>query len=341
MENQRIRLALPKGSLNGIGRGNTESLLIDAGYDVLGYTPGSERSEHLAIGNDQEIVLSLVNPKNAPRDLSRGLADIAIIGQDWVDEMTGIAGPLIKLEDLRFGEVTVVFAMPTERAALGLTEYFLSNTGHENAEYPIIVYTEYVALTKERFVENEGYRRRFGDRSPVVEHGTLREGQNELVQIINSEGATEEYIRKGFPIVDNVQSGNTLARAGGTVVDVLMVSRAGLYARPGLEDDLWAWEKARDIKNALQGVVEASTHYDVKFNIVMAQLEPVLGYIQKNHLALNGPTVSSILAPDASIRGYAVNIIVPIDRYPQVSADLKTHYQASGIVQDHIRQLIR
>ena len=47
-----IRLGLPKGSLNNKYRGNTYQLLIDAGYEVRGYEPGSESDKNLEILND-------------------------------------------------------------------------------------------------------------------------------------------------------------------------------------------------------------------------------------------------------------------------------------------------
>ena len=76
---RKIKLGVPKGSLNTIGRGDTEGLFLDAGYVICGYTPGKESDRSLHIANDPEIQLFLTRPQSAPNELSRGLLDIAIL----------------------------------------------------------------------------------------------------------------------------------------------------------------------------------------------------------------------------------------------------------------------
>lgn len=121
---RRIKLGLPKGSLNTPGRGNTESLFLDAGYEIKGYTPTRESDRGLRIANDPEIDLYLTRPQSAPSELSRGLLDIAVIGADWVREETlDRASDITFLADLEYGGARLVAAVPKEHPADDLTAF--------------------------------------------------------------------------------------------------------------------------------------------------------------------------------------------------------------------------
>ena len=102
---EKIILGLPKGSLNNVNRGNTYQLLVDAGYEVLGYEPGKEDNE-ITILNDPEIKGFLTRPQSAPVELNRRILDLAIIGEDWVrEESVNLEGENIKkIGDLNYGE---------------------------------------------------------------------------------------------------------------------------------------------------------------------------------------------------------------------------------------------
>ena len=337
-----ICLGLPKGSLNTEGRGNTEEILRDAGYDIRGYTPGKERSDMLEIRNDPEIKLFIERPQNTPGNLTRAIVDVAIVGDDCVREEAEISKGLIKLADLEYGTVKVVAAVPDWFKAMTLVELFESQKGE-------IWMAEYPKLAAGCFTENPGYQKSYGATQPLVEIRGSSNGAifgiwvNQKVQLIYSEGGTEEYLRVGLPIIDNVQSGESLKRAGGRILKdgELMTSSAGLYVRPGLMEDDWMSAKANDIKDKLLGVVFARKYYDVKFNVEPETREPVTRYIGCEKLALKGPTVSPIINPDGSECGYAFNIIIPKARFPEVSGILKREYGATGIVREDIKQLIR
>ncbi|MDI6806271.1 MAG: ATP phosphoribosyltransferase [Candidatus Aenigmarchaeota archaeon] len=337
---RKIKWGLPRGSLNKVGRGNTEALLVDAGYEIEGYTPENERSDQLRIKNDPELEVTLVRPQNAPGDLGRKLLDIAIIGDDWVQEESDVT-KLIKLADLEYGTIKVVTAVPKDFEATTLTDLFLSYFSSERRE-PMSWYVEYPKLARGYFLKNHAYQKLFGDKLPLIEiRSFIIEGENDRIRIIYSEGTTEEYLKKGFPIIDNLQTGETLEQVGGRILEdgEIMVSSAGLYARPNLEGDDWLWEKANDIRDKLLGVVMGRKYDDVKFNVETQFLDSVIAYIKKEGLALRGPTVSQILGP-SGIEGYAINIVVPKAKYPEVSATLKKRYGATGMVRSDIKQLI-
>ena len=45
----KLRLGLPIGSLNTLGRGCTSQLFKDSDYNIIGYEPGNERADLLVI----------------------------------------------------------------------------------------------------------------------------------------------------------------------------------------------------------------------------------------------------------------------------------------------------
>ena len=62
-------------------------------------------------------------------------------------------------------------------------------------------------------MQNNGYQEIYGDTVPLVQVRGLKDGNNDKVQVINSDGATEVYIAKGADlIVDNTQTGNSLKK---------------------------------------------------------------------------------------------------------------------------------
>lgn len=84
-EESKLRLALMKGSLNTVGRGNTYQVLQDAGYDMEGYEPGKE-SNRPVMRNDRTIDCFLGRPQSAPYEIFNSIVDAGIIASDWVME---------------------------------------------------------------------------------------------------------------------------------------------------------------------------------------------------------------------------------------------------------------
>ena len=254
----KIVLGLPKGSLNNVNRGNTYQLFVDAGYEVKGYEPGNESNE-INIMNDPEIKAFLTRPQGAAVELNREMIDIAIIGEDWVREesINNNGDPIKKIGDLDYGQTRLIVAVPNEAPYQSLTEFFRAN---KDRKKPILCFTEYPNLTRQHFMNNEGYKEVFGDDIPLVQVRGLRDGSNNQVQIINSDGATEVYIAKGADIiVDNTQTGNSLRKAGLRELETIMESSAGLYAGPSCTGE--KEDKAQMMFEQLFGAVEARKYF--------------------------------------------------------------------------------
>lgn len=328
---EKIILGLPKGSLNNVNRGNTYQLFVDAGYEVRGYEPGKEENE-ITILNDPEIKGFLTRPQSAPVELNRQILDLAIIGEDWVrEESVNVEGELIKkVGDLDYGQTRLIVAVPNDDPYESLSEFFRANKNREN---PILCFTEYPNLTRQFFMENEGYQELFGQSKPVVQIRGLKDGDNEMVQIINSDGATEVYIAKGADlVVDNTQTGSSLRKAGLKILETIMESSAGLYAGPSCTPE--KAEKAKIIFEQLFGAIKARKYFDVKFNISNEKTEEVKDFLLSNEYCSDEPT---------TVQGTSfsqVNVLIPKNKFPQMLKGIKS-FGASAIVRQDVKQYVQ
>jgi ATP phosphoribosyltransferase len=328
---KKIVLGLPKGSLNNVNRGNTYQLFVDAGYEVRGYEPGNESNE-IGIINDPEIRGFLTRPQSAPVELNREILDIAIIGEDWVrEESVNYKDKLIrKVGDLDYGQTRLIVGVPKETEYKNLTEFFRAN---KNRKTPILCFTEYPNLTREFFMNNQGYKELFGDSVPLVQVRGLRDGDNNMVQVINSDGATEVYIAKGADlIVDNTQTGSSLRKAGLKELETIMESSAGLYAGPSCKGE--KEEKAQMMFDQLFGAIKARKFFDVKFNISNIKVEDVKEFLLKNEYCSDEPTV---------VKGKSfsqVNVLIPKNKFPAMLKGIK-NFGASSIVRENVKQYVK
>jgi ATP phosphoribosyltransferase len=331
MEMEKIVLGLPKGSLNNVNRGNTYQLFVDAGYDVRGYEPGKEDNE-IIILNDPEIKGFLTRPQSAPVELNRQILDIAIIGEDWVrEESVNVEGEHIrKVGDLNYGQTRLIVAVPTEDPYESLSDFFRAN---KHRETPILCFTEYPNLTRQFFMENEGYKELFGESKPLVQVRGLWDGDNEMVQIINSDGATEVYIAKGADlVVDNTQTGSSLRKAGLKILETIMESSAGLYAGPSCTTE--KADKAKIIFEQLFGAIKAREYFDVKFNLANHQVDEVKDFLLSHEYCSDEPTV--VVGTTFS----QVNVLIPKNKFPEMLKAIK-NFGASAIVRENVKQYVQ
>ncbi|MBC7100439.1 MAG: ATP phosphoribosyltransferase [Methanobacteriales archaeon] len=326
----KIILGLPKGSLNNVNRGNTYQVFVDAGYEIRGYEPGKEENE-IRILNDPEIKAYLTRPQSAPVELNRGMLDIAIIGDDWVREesINNKDSMIKKIGSLEYGQTRLIVAVPQEKPYNSLQEFFLAN---KDRETPILCFTEYPNLAREFFMKNPGYKEIFGESTPMVQIRGLRDGDNEMVQIINSDGATEVYIAKGADlIVDNTQTGTSLRKAGLKIIDTIMESSAGLYAGPTCKGE--KLEKAKMIYQQLFGAIKARNYFDVKFNIRNEKLEDVKEFLIAKKYCSQEPTIVK------GMRFSQVNVLIPKNKFPEMLSGIKS-LGASSIVREKVKQYV-
>lgn len=249
--NERVlRIGLPKGSLNSEdpNRGNTNELLLRAGYDIVGYNPGRERPSALSIRDDPELKLKLIRPQSAPYDaLPNGNLDIAIIGGDWVEDAQSVKKPVRVIGKLGYSNVSVVVAVPHDFPYDSLADFFDSKNGKSN---PVICHTEYVNLVSDYIKRNPGYQSLFGSLAPLIVVRGHNIGRNDFVQVHFSDGLTESFLEEGDDfIVDNLHTGNTLKEYGGRPLETIIESSAVVCAGPSCVD--WKAEKAAEFVERL------------------------------------------------------------------------------------------
>jgi len=327
----RIKLGLPKGSLNTVGRGNTHQIFVDAGYDIRWYEPGKESGKRISIVNDPEIIAFLCRPQSAPVELSRGMLDIAIIGEDWVREESTNGEGIRRIGDLEYGQTRLVIAVAKEKDYGSLSDLFRANKRRDS---PILCFTEYPNLTRQHVMKDPAYKEVFGDIPPLVQVRSLIDGENNLVQIINSDGVTEGYIEKGADfIVDNTQTGSTLREYGLKELETIMQSSTGLYAGPSCTG--WKEEKAKEIFEMLQGVMIGKKYFDVKFNVPNDKVEATKKYLMDQGLCADEPTIT---------RGEqfsAFNVLIPREKYPGTVSTLKGEYGVGAVVRNEVKQFTK
>jgi len=328
---EKIVLGLPKGSLNNVNRGNTHQLFVDAGYDVKGYEPGKEDNE-INIANDPEIKAFLTRPQSAPVELNRQILDIAIVGEDWVKEESVNAenDSIKKIGDLDYGQTRLIVAVPNDAPYKTLADFFKANADRKN---PILCFTEYPNLTRQHFMNNEGYKEIYGESKPLVQIRGLWDGDNKQVQVINSDGATEVYIAKGADlVVDNTQTGSSLKKAGLKILETIMESSAGLYAGPGCTGQ--KAKKAEMMFEQLFGAIKARKYFDVKFNISNERVDEINGFLMSKGFCSDEPTVVS------GSNFSQVNVLIPKTMFPAMLRAIKS-YGASAIVRENVKQYVK
>jgi ATP phosphoribosyltransferase len=240
-------------------------------------------------------------------------------------------GKLIrKIGDLDYGQTRLIVAVPQDDPNESLTDFFRANRDRKT---PILCFTEYPNITRQFFMNNTGYQEIFGENSPLVQIRGLWDGDNEMVQVINSDGATEVYIAKGADlVVDNTQTGSSLKKAGLKILETIMESSAGLYAGPsctGKKD-----EKAKIIFEQLFGAIKARKYFDVKFNISNPRVEEVKDFLLSNEFCSDEPTV---------VQGKIfsqVNVLIPKNKFPEMLKGVKT-FGASAIVRENVKQYVK
>lgn len=285
-----VRLAVPKGSLEK----SVAEFLERAGYSLV----GRERS-YRPIVDDPDVCVKILRPQEIPVYVSEGLYDLGITGLDWVLEH-GLEDRLKILLRLGIGRVKLVLAVPKGLGYRGGEELVADFASRGRV---LRVSTEYLNAASKYLASRESYRRAYGSCAPLVVTPWGRWGENPMVQVLLSFGATEaKPPEEADAIVDVSETGITLESNGLAAVDVVLESEAVLVACPRSLEDPAKREKVSDIVAILRGVVDARSRYHIFVNVKRENLEELL----KSLPALKSPTVSQLADPG----WVAVNTVV-------------------------------
>ena len=312
----RVRFAIPKGSLEE----GTIRFLMDAGYEVTGFN----RSYRPKI-NDPDIDLKVLRPQEIPYLIESGAHDIGITGIDWIVESRADVEVLLNLE---YGWVRLVMAVPKSFREVNSLEDLLMIK--YKSRTPLRISTEYPNIAVQYITENKVYRELYGDSYPEVITPWWVKGDNKMVKIFLSFGATEaKPPEDADAILDVSSTGTTLERNNLKVINSIMESTAVLIAnKDALKTE--KKEKILDIKALLQGVINARRRVHIFVNVKEENLDELLMLLS----GLKSPTVS----PLAEEGWYSVNTVVTKEDFLRIMPRIRR--LAQGLVVYRPKQIL-
>jgi len=311
-----IRFAIPKGSLQE----ETVKFLSDAGYRIKGL----DRSYRPKI-NDPDIKLKLLRPQEIPYLVEAGYHDIGITGYDWIIESGADVDILL---DLEYGWVKLVIAVPKNLDSIDSLNELLETWDKESRTLRIS--TEYPNIAVSHLMNNDVYRRLYGDIEPQVVTPWWVKGDNPDVRIYLSFGATEaKPPEDSDAILDVTATGTTLERNNLKVIEEIMESTAVLIANKEAMKDSRR-EKIMDIKALLRGVIEGRKRVHIFLNVGEENLSKILDLLP----ALKSPTISK-LARDG---WYSINTVLLEEEFLRILPSIRR--LAQGLVVYRPKQIL-
>lgn len=257
-----VRFVVPKGSLEQA----TFKLLGEAWARVT----RKERSYHVYL-DDPGMRVRMMRPREIPTLVAEGLYDIGITGHDWVLETSA---DVAETADLEYGRIKLVTAFPDSHP-YGSLDGMLS--GYVSDDMVPRVSAGYPGTASSFIIQCRSYRKRFGDRDPLVVASWLRRGNNKMVQIHLSFGATEAKPPDDVDaILDVTETGTTLVQNKLKIADTVLKSSARLVCNKESLQNPGKREKMREMASLPREAVRARRRLPARFNIHKDKLDAVL-----------------------------------------------------------------
>ncbi|HJN57790.1 MAG TPA: ATP phosphoribosyltransferase [Nitrososphaerales archaeon] len=311
-----IKFAIPKGSLEEA----TFQFLAEAGYNIS----SGKRSYRPKI-SDQEISLKMLRPQEIPVYISEGVADIAITGEDWIRETKANVEILTSLE---YGRVKLVAGAPKDLPADSLSDvlqYFWSKNRN------IRISTEYLKICSDWIKSNPVYKKKYGDKDPLIITPWWKIGDNPKVSIFLSFGATEAKTPEISDIImDVTETGTTLSANNIKIMEIVMESYAVLIANKDALSDPIKREKIYDVLALFRGVVSGRKNLHIFVNVKKENLQKLLSALP----ALKKPTIS----PLSNENWLSINTVVDKQKFLKLLPNLRKF--AQGLVVHEPRQIL-
>ena len=223
-----VRLALPDGHQQL----PTLRLLNKAGIQIDDYPSavGNRRPTTSLSG----VMVKVVRPQDMPLQVANGNFDLAITGRDWLMEYVYRfpSSPVTELQDLKFGRVRIVAVVSKDLSAADV--YSLRQFSAEQL-VPLRVTSEYVNIADKYARDNH--------------LGPYR--------VIPTWGASEAFLPEDADLlIENTQTGRTLARHNLRIIDTLFKSTACLIGNTSSIVSSSKDERIRSITETLRNAVE-------------------------------------------------------------------------------------
>jgi ATP phosphoribosyltransferase len=227
MPAEALKLALPDGHQQR----HVRSILDKAGIRIDDY-PSAEGNRRPEIGLEG-VAVKVIRPQDMPLQVANGNFDLAITGRDWLTEHRHQfpQSPVTQLLDLKYGWVRVVAVVSQDVEADSAED--LANLYRGKC---IRVASEYVNIA---------------DHYARVNHlGDCR--------VIPTWGATEAFLPEDADLlIENTETGGTIARHNLKIIDKLFESTACLVANTASVADAAKNSRIKKITALLKKAVEA------------------------------------------------------------------------------------
>ncbi len=284
---------MPAGSLANPNRGgNLIELLEKAGFKTKGYESGGPTSFptlNYLFGWDGR-------PQEFGSQLGIGELDVAIAGDDWIQERilelkleyrTEIQ--LEKVLSLNRGGVRLVGIV--NPSGLNTTEAVLEKLCAEKKLITVVAEMPYLALN---WIQDKlraiGKFEEYRDFS-VQKYKTPSRIQKGVL-IYETWGKTEAKVKNGGADLglEITQSGSAIRSYGLQITETVIESESGIYINPQLKNDPEKFDLLKMFLLNLYGVVNAENKVMILFNASNDRVDAIEKYLSDNELFADEPT---------------------------------------------------
>jgi len=199
-EKEKVWLAIPDGHQQA----PTLKFLNKAGMKIQGYS-GNTLSRRPSSNMDW-LNIKVIRPQDMPLQVANGNFDLAITGKDWLlDHLYRFpSSPATELVSLSFGEVKIVAVVTQDLDAASIDDL---NQLHASRSSPLRVASEYINIA-DKYLHDHHINR---------------------YKLIPTWGASEALLPEDADLlIENTQTGKTLAKHNLKIVDTLFQSTACL-----------------------------------------------------------------------------------------------------------------
>ncbi|MEA3442798.1 MAG: ATP phosphoribosyltransferase [Chloroflexota bacterium] len=226
---KKIKLALPDGHQHR----PTSQFLKQAGFHFQGYS--EKLTNRRPIADLHWLGVKVIRPQDMPLQVANGNFDLAITGKDWLLEhlCRFPSSPVEELLNLDFGKVKIVVAVSQGMPVNDIDE--LRSLVQTGTLTPIRVASEYTNIADKY----------------------LRDNHINPYKLIPTWGASEAFLPDDADLlIDNTQTGKTLAQQQLKIIDVLFQSSACLI---GNKTNIGLPGKKEKVESLIQAFQEAKS----------------------------------------------------------------------------------
>ncbi|MFH0914043.1 MAG: ATP phosphoribosyltransferase [Chloroflexota bacterium] len=224
-------LALPDGHQQQ----HTVRLLNQAGIKMEDYP--SPRGNRRPGSSLEGVRIKVIRPQDMPLQVANGNFDLAVTGRDWLREhlYQFPSSPVVELLNLGLGRVRLV-AVVSQELPISDTEGLREMS--MNRETPLRVCSEYIHIADRYACDNHLGRYR----------------------VIPTWGASEAFVPEDADLlIENTETGGTIARHGLKIIDTLFESTACLISNRNTLGSPGKAERIEGITGTLRKAVEQDT----------------------------------------------------------------------------------